>query len=391
WGSGPRGGLEGGMAYARHYHLPTVIAMDIGGTTTDVSIIQQEAVSLRPYGAIEALTTSFPLPKLQSFGLGGSSIVKVLAGQIHIGPESVGAVPGPACFGRGGTSPTLTDALLLARVLDPERYLGGELKLSHDRAAHALQAEVGAALGCNAEAAAQAVITAFQTQVGARLKKILTAAGVDPNHAALLAFGGGGPIIASGVARAMGIKRVIIPRLASVFSAFGIGFSHLAHEYQVPLTDAGSASIVAIKQELAVRARRDMAGEGVDPDRCEYRYSLWSAGADSVVEEALDEDQSISRADPRATLKAIFELPVSSLAGGTPKISGTPVSRGGVEVLVEGRAMTLAIYNDQDLKPGHSVDGACLVKGDYLTCLVDPGWRLSVTGNQDLMLEESRS
>ncbi|MSR14204.1 MAG: hydantoinase/oxoprolinase family protein [Gammaproteobacteria bacterium] len=394
WGSGPRGGLEGAAAYANLYNLKNVVAMDIGGTTTDVSVIQNSAVALRPYGEVEALSTSFALPKLQSFGLGGSSIVKVSAGEIVIGPESVGAVPGPACFGRGGTSATLTDALLIAGILDPERYLGGELKLDRARAAQALLAEVAVPLGGSAEAAALAVIAAFQVQVGAQLKQILAAAGVAPQATTLLAYGGGGPIIVSGIAQAVGIKQVIVPRLASVFSAFGIGFSHLAHEYQVPMTTAVAGAVEQAKAELGTRARRDMAGEGVEPDLCTYQYSLWSAGTDAVVEEPLTNGKLSleGRHDPRVTLKAVFQLPVSQLLPDSAKALPAPASHGTIELLLAGEQhQSVAVYDDQALTPGHSLTGPCLIKGDYLTCLVDSAWRLTVTSNQDLVLTEGKA
>ncbi len=393
WGSGPRGGLEGALAYASLYGLESVVAMDIGGTTTDVSVIHHQQFASLPYGAVEALPTSFALPKLQSFGLGGSSIVTVVNGQIEIGPESVGAVPGPASFGRGGSNATLTDALLLAGILDPDRYLGGELKLDRDRAAQAVQAQVGAALGLNTEQAARAIIEAFQAQVGAQLTSILKAAGADIAKTALLAFGGGGPIIVTGIAKAVGLKRVIVPHLAAVFSAFGIGFSHLAHEYQVPLNVGNLSKVGALKAELNARARRDMTGEGVAADSCSYTYSLWSAAGDSVQEEVLQGD-SVNldqRRDPRLTLKAVFELPVAKLAQDVAPAAGAPAVSGTTPVLLGIAASPVTVYHDQDLTAGMACQGPFLVKGDYLTCLVDANWHLRVTSNQDLVLEEGKA
>jgi len=394
WGSGPRGGLEGALAYAKLYALDTVVAMDIGGTTTDVSVIKGGQVSSMPYGTVEALPTSFPLPKLQSFGLGGSSIVAVANGAIVIGPESVGAVPGPACFARGGTNATLTDALLLAGILDPTRYLGGELKLDRDRAASAIQVEVGTPLGLGSEQAAFAIIAAFQQQVGARLAAILERNGADRANTALLAFGGGGPIIVTGIAKAVGLKRVIVPHLAAVFSAFGIGFSHLAHEHQVSLGSGNAGDIAALKSSLNTRARRDMSGEGVDANACQYGYSLWSAAGDSVREEAVSGDRVSleGRVDPRLTLKAVFELPVTRLHADAGRTTGAPESAGTAPVLLDGKAATaVTVYNHHDLAAGHAFNGPCLLKGDYVTCLVDAGWRLRVTSNHDLILEEGKA
>lgn len=387
WGSGPRGGLEGTVAYARLYALPTVVAMDIGGTTTDVSVVRNEKVALRPFGVVEDLPTSFPLPQLQSFGLGGSSILGVADGRISIGPESVGAVPGPACFGRGGTHATLTDALLVLGVLDPDKYLGGELKLDRERALQALKANIGAALKMTPEQAAAAIVTAFQQQVGGQIARVIEAAGAKPAEATLLAFGGGGPMIVSGIADAIGIRQVIVPRLASVFSAFGIGFSHLAHEYQVPMSVAAQ-KLDATKAELATRARRDMAGEGVDPDHCAYHYSLWRALDGAVVDTPLDG----ARVPPEArlTLKAIYELPTSNLVADTAVPGGAVPTRGKVSIDLGTGAGELAVHLDTDLEPGHTAQGPCLLKGDYLTCLIGKGWNLRVTSNQDLVLEAAR-
>ncbi len=129
WGSGPRGGLEGMLAYASLYDADVLVGMDVGGTTTDVSILVDKQLQVRAHGHIDSATISLPIPDLHSVGLAGSSVVAVIDGEIRIGPRSVGAAPGPACFARGGSDATVTDALLLAGVLDADRYLGGDLKL----------------------------------------------------------------------------------------------------------------------------------------------------------------------------------------------------------------------------------------------------------------------
>ncbi|MGE3773928.1 MAG: hydantoinase/oxoprolinase family protein [Gammaproteobacteria bacterium] len=386
WGSGPRGGLEGTIAYAKLYKLPTVVAMDIGGTTTDVSVVRNDKVALRPYGEVEDLPTSFPLPQLQSFGLGGSSILGVVDGRITIGPESVGAVPGPACFGRGGTHATLTDALLLLGVLDPDRYLGGELKLDRERARQALETNIGAALKLSPAQAASAVVAAFQQQVGEQLGKVIRAAGADPAQATLLAFGGGGPMIVSGIAEAIGIRRVVVPRLASVFSAFGIGFSHLAHEYQLPLDEA-APRLEAVKADLLSRARRDMAGEGVEPDACTYRYSLWRAVNGAVEESALTGDGGAP--DARLTLKAVYELPSAMLIADSAQAGNAAPTSGSVDLDLGAGPSAVDVHLDSELAAGHTAQGPCLLKGDYLTCLLGAGWKLRVSSNRDLVLEAS--
>ncbi len=389
WGSGPRGGLEGTLAYARHYDLDAVVSMDIGGTTTDISMVIDKAVRLRAFGHIEDAPTSFPLPQIHSFGVGGSSVIRVAGDRITIGPDSVGAVPGPACFARGGTEATLTDALLVAGVLDGERYLGGELKLDRERAEQALVTQVGAHLGGrNAADSAMAVIKAFETTIGAEVSAAIERSGRKPAETTLLAFGGGGPIIASGIAAAAGIGRVVVPRLSSVFSAFGIGFSHLAHEYQAPL-DGGAAD--ALCAELEARARRDMYGEGVEPEACRYDRSLWTVKDEDAVERPLNGGKPKvpnGETDARVTVRAVYELPALNLAADEVGSYQPVKSAASIDIDFDGSGSEqMAVVDDTALTPGSEVSGPALIRGSYLTCMVAAGWRLRVTSNGDLFME----
>lgn len=392
WGSGPRGGLEGTAAYARLYGCETLVAMDIGGTTTDVSVVRNGKIKLNAHGAVEAATTSLTLPDMHSFGLGGSSIVTVQDGQIKIGPESVGAAPGPACFGRGGKQVTLTDALLLAGVIDGERYLGGELKLDRQRAEKAVETNVAPHLGLTVDAAVAAIIRAFEDQVAAEMRHAIEASGSSASKSTMLAFGGGGAMIATGIAEAAGMKQVIVPHMAAVFSAFGIGFSNLAHEYRVPLTTADISNLDELKREMLERAHRDMYGEGVDSASCTFDFALLTTREGEIVSHALDPKSLKTLAsDPTLSisLKAAFPLPMVKLQDAKPKSSETIVSTESVPVRTgPDKVEKVPLFWAKTFKPGQAVQGPALVRDDYLTCLLKPGWNLRVTGNLDLVLEE---
>ncbi|MCX7178954.1 MAG: hydantoinase/oxoprolinase family protein, partial [Proteobacteria bacterium] len=147
WGSGPRGGMEGAKAIALHYGRKALVAMDIGGTTTDIGLIENATVRERRWWQLESIGISFPLSDVESFGAGGSSVFRVDQGNILIGPESVGSTPGPACFGRGGRQATITDAYLLLGVLDADSYFGGNLKLDAARAKAAIEEHIAKPLG----------------------------------------------------------------------------------------------------------------------------------------------------------------------------------------------------------------------------------------------------
>ncbi len=387
WGSGPRGGLEGALAYARLYAEDSVVAMDIGGTTTDLSLVIDKSVQLMPYGEIGDLQTALSMPNLHSFGLGGSSIVAVNDGALKIGPESVGASPGPACFARGGTNATVTDALVVCGVLDPDEYLGGELKLDVARAGQALLTGIGEPLGIDTHAAALTTIEAFEKAAGDNLAEAIRSGGREPGATCLVAYGGGGPMIVTGIAEAAGIKRIIIPRLASVFSAFGIGFSHLAHVYQMALDGTDPKTVAA---ELRDRAERDMYGEGVTPDECRYESGLWGAKDGRVVEAPLADAASFGADvdDPRVTLKAIFELPASELVADDGKRGSKAGASGTAAVTLSGEtASELPTYDDAALQAGETIEGPALIRGAYLTCLIRGGWSLRVTRNLDLVIE----
>lgn len=389
WGSGPRGGLEGSLAYARHYDLDTLVAMDVGGTTTDISVVADKTVRQLAYGEIEGAATSFSLPTIHSFGVGGSSVLRLANGAITIGPDSVGSVPGPACFGRGGSAATLTDALLVAGVLDPNKYLGGELSLDRARAEQAIRSQIAEPLKLDLDQAVAQIIGTFQATIGRQVSEGLKQSGRDPASATLLAFGGGGPIIACGIAKAAGMRRVLIPRLSSVFSAFGIGFSHLAHVYQAPVV--ANSDVAALRGDLRRRVERDMFGEGVDPAKCRYDVTLWAASGEFASERPLRGDKATVNAgevDPRLTMRGIFELPTTRLLPNTVT-SYTAVNSGAkVEVNLDGRGATrLALIDDAALKPGDEVSGPALVRGSYLTCVVAADWRLRVSSNGDLFVE----
>jgi N-methylhydantoinase A/oxoprolinase/acetone carboxylase beta subunit len=386
WGSGPRGGLEGLLAYASLYDVEVLVGMDVGGTTTDMSIVVNKELRVHAYGRINSARISLPIPELSSVGLAGSSVVGVIDGQLKIGPRSVGAAPGPACFARGGTDATVTDALLIAGVLDAERCLGGDLTLDAGRAERALAAHVGEPLGVSAAAAAVVVLRAFQEQEGAAVREMVTSAGRDPAEATLLAFGGAGPVVASGIARAAGVGRVIVPHLSSVFSAFGIGFSGLAHEYSVPLPDG---DVATARDALLARAGRDMFGEGVAPGECTFETRIRSI-ADGVVRDSVWRNGAQPTGD-HLVVRASHPLPTFELVADQSEPSHLAAPRGTRRIDVSGEGSAeVPLYDADTLSPGDMASGPALVAGDYMTCLIEPGWRFRVSSNYDLILEAQR-
>ncbi len=394
WGSGPRGGLEGAIAYARFFNAPAVVAMDVGGTTTDIAVVTDGRVRRNTFGEVEGARISFPLPDMRSHGLGGSSVIRVVGdGTIKVGPESVGAAPGPACFGRGGTDATLTDALLLAGVIDGANFLGGEVALDAERAANAIANAVAGPLSLSVDGAVEAIVDAFAHKVGARVRHAVENAGREPAEATLLAFGGGGPMIATAIAKAAGIARVIVPHMAAVFSAYGIGFSNLAHEYRAH--DIDMADLPKIKDGLRARGRRDMFGEGVDADQCHYLFGAERDLDGALVERSLNGSSAPAtmehdrlEAGETLRLRVVHELPKFAMTG-EAALAVEPLRehRHAKVALKAGERVDVPVFSNDALVPGHRVAGPALIRGAYLTCLIGPKWRLQVTPNHDLVLE----
>ncbi|MFI5342345.1 MAG: hydantoinase/oxoprolinase family protein, partial [Candidatus Methylomirabilales bacterium] len=223
--SGPAGGATAGAALASLLGLDAAVTADMGGTSFDVAIIQEGQPELSGDRTLEfGLTVAVPSVAIHSAGIGGGSLVwmdESVPGGLHVGPESAGAHPGPACFGRGGRKPTVTDAnLLLGRLVGDRSDLG--LPPLDPGAAHqAMLAEVCSGLGLDPVGAARVVLEVAEARMVGFLRTQLAARGVAATEATLVAFGGAGPVQAASVARKLGVPRVIIPYLAAGFSALG--------------------------------------------------------------------------------------------------------------------------------------------------------------------------
>ncbi len=225
YSSGPRGGLEGTAALARTYGLDHILMMDIGGTTTDVGVVRDGQIDADERGTIKGVPISYPMSNVHSSGVGGSSVISVKDGAITVGPRSVGAAPGPACFGFGGKEATITDVNLLLGVLDADTYLDGTFTLDAERSRQVITATIAQPLGISLEEALVRMEQAYFAALAAAFADLVE------DGTTLAAFGGAGPMSAAGAARLAGVHTVLIPRMAAVFSAFGISFSDIGKTY----------------------------------------------------------------------------------------------------------------------------------------------------------------
>ena len=266
--SGPSGGALAAGRISELLTRPNLVAVDMGGTSYDVSVVQGGRVSVITQGEIDRLPVRLPMVEMRTIGAGGGSIGSVdAAGRLTVGPRSAGARPGPVAYGRGGTEPTVTDANLALSRLDPDFFLGGAIKLDMPATRTAIETRIGAPLNLPLEQAAAGMLTVTNANLGVAVRLSLFEKGLDPRDFALLSFGGAGGLHATEVAEEMGITEVIFPREPGTLSAYGILFSDLVQDLaRTRLTRAEASSLPQIQSiiaELRQAADARLAQDGI--------------------------------------------------------------------------------------------------------------------------------
>ena len=260
---GPAGGVAAAHRAAQDLRTGNLIPFDMGGTSTDISIVRNGERPVSSERAIAGHKIALPSLDIVTLGAGGGSIARVdAAGILRVGPESAGAQPGPACYGRGGTSATVTDANVVLGHLDPDSFLGGRMRLDRAAAEAAIDG-LARELGVDRMAAAEGVYRLVNSHMAEGIRLVTVRRGVDPSAFALLSFGGAAGAHVVAIARQLGLKRVVVPRLAPVLSAWGMLATSLRHELvRTHVGDAHGLTPAGLRALFA-----DMEAEGRSPSR----------------------------------------------------------------------------------------------------------------------------
>ncbi len=277
--SGPAAGVIGTQALCRALKIDNAIAFDMGGTTAKAGVIYRgEALTTGAAligGYERALPVQIAMMDIFEVSAGGGSIARVDDGALRLGPQSAGASPGPACYGLGGTEPTVTDANLVLGRLGADRFLGGEMKLDAASAERALKSRIGDPLGLSAVEAADGILRIATTAMSYAVKGVTTERGFDAGDFVLFAYGGAGPLHAVEVAREIGMRKVIVPPAPGVFSASGMLFSDLRYDFVrtwfTSLDDAPFDDMEEVYRALERQGRDAIAGTSVKPQRIEIK------------------------------------------------------------------------------------------------------------------------
>jgi N-methylhydantoinase A len=278
--SGPASGVMAAAYTGRASGHPNLITYDMGGTSTDVGLIENAVPSVSGELELEyAMPIHVPMVDVHTIGAGGGSIATVdAAGMLRVGPESAGARPGPICYGRGGSEPTITDANLVLGRLNPDRLLGVDHPVTLDHVRGLIEQKVGQRLGLDAEAAAAAILRIANDRMAGAIRLVSLSRGHDPRDFALFAFGGAGPLHATALARELGIPSVLIPARPGITNALGCVVADLRHDFvntvNRPLDLADLDAVHRIFAGQEAEGRRLIGEESVGVDAIEV---LWSA------------------------------------------------------------------------------------------------------------------
>ncbi len=408
--SGPVGGAIGLTALGRSLGLPNLIGIDMGGTSFDVSLVIDGASEQVTQYSLEGHPILTPVVKIHTVGAGGGSIASVEGGGLRVGPASAGAEPGPACYGRGGTEPTVTDANVVLGRVDPEFFLGGQMRLDRDLARDAL-ARVGGELSLLAEELAEGVCRVVNANMANAIRRITVEQGLDPRDFALVAFGGAGPMHAVFLADELDISRVVIPNSPGNFSASGMLQTDIQHDVvQAAYRRMTEATEQQISAELALaeeRGARILSDDGVAPGEMyfarsaemryvgqEYALQIPFPG-NQCSQEALDQlpelfhrshqvryghsnsAEAVELVNLRVTaLGRIDKPPLAPVAD--PGVPSKPATSSQRMVYFEGAQQASAIYLRSTLLPGNQIMGPAIVEEESCTTVTPPGFSVDV-------------
>ena len=409
--SGPAGGVSGAAAYGRLTGSSNIIAFDMGGTSTDISLIENGEPHLSTEKFEAGWKISVPMIDIHTMGAGGGSIASVGPGGImQVGPESAGAVPGPAAYDKGGDRPTVTDANLALGYLDSGNFLGGSTTLQKGLAEKAISEHVAHPTGLSMIEAAEGITEVVSTSIAEGIRLMSVQRGVDPRRFNMMAFGGAAGLQASKVARQLQVEKVIIPAAAAVLSAHGMLSTDLKYDYSrsLPTSLLGMDldAVKALVEGMESEGRQKLQDQGVLESCIEITVSADMRYLDQIYEvnvpvpdltqdlelllyqwagnfhSRYQELYSYSQSEQEIRLVTLRV----SLVGRLPKLDPPPVDRVNTDtVKAKGRRKVYlsgwtdaTVYEITELPPGSLVNGPAVLESDFTTVLVEAGDKATI-------------
>jgi len=362
--SGPAAGPAGALAYIQAAGETSCLVVDMGGTSFDASLVQDGQVALKATGEIERLRIALPMLDIITIGAGGGSIGWIDGGGLlRMGPESAGADPGPACYGRGGQLPTCTDADLVLGYLDPTWFAGGKLTLDVDAARRAIDAHVARPLGMEIEEAAAGMYRVINANMAHGVRAITVQRGLDARDFLMVVAGGAGGVHACGIATELELPRLAVPPAASILCASGMLRSDLGHDlvrsHVAPLAELGGARLAGLAAELIAAGTAQLVAERVPPERMVHQVSLDLRYLKQYHEVTVPVSDAVLAAGDLDGIAALFHAAHNRLYGYDLAGDHAPLELINVRVRSLGRTdkPPLAVLDEGGADPGPALKG----------------------------------
>lgn len=418
--SGPAAGVVGAAAVGEELDQTNLISVDIGGTSSDIALIENAKPKLHSEGKIDGYPVRVNMVDVNAIGAGGGSLIWFdTAGGLRVGPDSAGANPGPACYGMGGKQATVTDASVVLGFLNPEYFAGGSITLNASRSFDIIEKDVAKRLGLSALEAAQGIHRIINAQMAEGIRKVSIQRGYDPRDFALIALGGAGPVHGTALADELNIKKVIVPRHPGVLSAMGLLLAPIEHEamcsVQKDFQDLDLGEIVKALSDLDIRCEELLTCEGADISLAAVRHlaDVCYVGQAHSLEVALD----INHEAPLEQLFLNFKLEHDRIYGHsmeaparivnlrsvhsvkrTTKITISESSLSGdqsskavrdIMLLDNTKPEQVQIFRREKLAIEKIIEGPAIIEQSDTTTVVGRHWRATVKNTLDLLLEKS--
>lgn len=421
-GSGPSGGVVGACNVAKAAGIEDFVSVDMGGTSYDVCLVRGGRPQISSsWNWHHRYLVGLPMVDVQSVGAGGGSIASVVEGALHVGPESAGAQPGPICYRRGGTRPTVTDANLALGYLNPDYFYGGELSLDLDAVLRAIDEQVRRPLGlATVEEAAHGIFRMVNANMANAIRRVSATRGVDPRELPLVAFGGNGPVHAGMQARELDIRQVLVPKTAPTFSALGLLLTDPVviemRSYITPAAAADLGRVTALFAEMRDAADASLLAGGFPAREIQHQRVAYmcypgqtfdmpvpvegdaafgTRDLKRLVESFHREHESLHTYASRDQMPILRGLGLRATAvTGKPQLPHVSASsrdasaalKGKRRAYFDGRWVATPIYDGVKLRARQTVRGPAIIEEPLTTIVVYPGQRarLDTLGNYHL-------
>ena len=427
--SGPAGGVIGAKATGEQNDISNIITIDIGGTSADISVIQDGELRIKNPRDTEVaqLPVLVPMLDIDAIGAGGGSIAYIDdGGAFRVGPKSAGAVPGPACYGNGGESPTVTDAQVVLGRLDQEQFLGGDIVINPSLAEKAIKAHIADPLGLSISDAALGILKIINNNMALAINSNSVAKGIDPRGFTLMGFGGAGPLHSVALAEMISARNVISPAQPGITAALGLLVTDLKYEYTrsvlIPLNEASEAQLNGVNKivaELKKEADMQLDQDKVSESQRKYDYimecrylgqgfelrakmpsePLTKDNVNVVIDNFYDvHNQQYGHAFKDQITEAITIRVVASVD--TEKLEFTKLKAGGNEnpdyaqlysrntIFDDGQSVSTPRYSREKLMGGDYLLGPAVVTQHNSTTIIPPGYKATMLDAGDILIEK---